>query len=169
MENIKCENTKSKELYVMVGIPGSGKTFLGKDLAARKGAIYISRDEVRFSLLKDGEDYFSREVEVFDVFIDKIQLALDSGQSVVVDATHINRSSRVKLLYELNLVGVNPNAIIVRAPLAACLDRNEEREGLAKVPARVIIDMHQRFVSPSATEGFRTVVSIDNRFEPRRD
>ena len=48
----------------MVGCPGSGKsTWAKKHLP---DTYYVSRDEVRFSLLQDGEDYFSHEKEVFN-------------------------------------------------------------------------------------------------------
>ena len=51
-----------KTLYIMCGAPASGKTWFAKhNLCNGPGWYYVSRDEVRFSLLKDDEDYFSRE------------------------------------------------------------------------------------------------------------
>ena len=46
----------------MVGIPGSGKSTWAKARCKNNPhAAYISRDEIRFSLLKDEEEYFAKE------------------------------------------------------------------------------------------------------------
>ena len=53
-----------KKLYVMCGGPGSGKsTWIKKNLPTFKGYTkVVSRDEIRFSLVKEGEEYFSKEM-----------------------------------------------------------------------------------------------------------
>ena len=62
---------KEPILYISCGVPGSGKSTFLKNHTKPNEAI-ISRDEIRFNLLKDGEDYFSHENEVFDKFVDNI-------------------------------------------------------------------------------------------------
>ena len=47
-----------KKLYLMIGIPGSGKSTWARN---RKDGIIVSRDAIRCSFLKDGENYFSKE------------------------------------------------------------------------------------------------------------
>ena len=46
----------------MVGAPGAGKsTFIKNNKDKLCGSVNIvSRDEIRFSLLKDGDEYFSK-------------------------------------------------------------------------------------------------------------
>ena len=57
-------------LYILIGVPGVGKSYFAKKkLMEGPGWKYISRDEIRYSLLKEGEDYFSHENEVFEKFI----------------------------------------------------------------------------------------------------
>ena len=47
------------KLFLMMGIPGSGKTtWTSKYL--RKLDKYVSRDEVRFSMVAENEEYFSK-------------------------------------------------------------------------------------------------------------
>ena len=63
-----------KVLYLLCGPSGSGKsTFAKLEDSKRKlvgeNCLIISRDIIRFSLLKDGEDYFAHEKEVFNIFI----------------------------------------------------------------------------------------------------
>ena len=80
-------------LYMMVGCPGSGKSTFAKTLKGK----YISRDEIRFKLLQDEDDYFAKEGEVFQKFIYEIEEGLSKYGDVIVDATHLNKGSRHKL------------------------------------------------------------------------
>ena len=87
-------------LYMMCGIPGSGKSTWAKEYLA--SALYVSRDEIRYSMVKEDEEYFSKETEVFNTFIEKIAVNLMSEKDVVADATHINFQSRLKTIKGIN-------------------------------------------------------------------
>ena len=57
---------KQKKVFLMAGIPGSGKsTWIRSKLTP--GAEWISRDNVRFAILTDEDDYFAHEDDVFDI------------------------------------------------------------------------------------------------------
>ena len=51
-------------LYIMCGPSGCGKTTWAhnfiKEQHETNDIRYVSRDEIRFSLIKEGEEYFSR-------------------------------------------------------------------------------------------------------------
>ena len=72
-------------LYVMVGIPGSGKSTWAK--ANLTDAEYISRDTVRLSIIKDNEDLFAHEDEVYDKFVSILADGLRDNRNMVADAT----------------------------------------------------------------------------------
>ena len=146
-----------RTLYLMSGIPASGKSTYARKLAASNGAVYISRDEIRFAVLKDNEDYFSHEDEVYDLFIMNIQEALDGGNNCIADATHLSMSARTKILNRLNLAGVKIVLIIMDTPLAVCLERNAKRAGRARVPDSAIKKMWLNFKSPNAEEAKRYI------------
>ena len=79
-------------LYISCGVPGSGKsTFLNK--IKGKDEVIVSRDEIRFSLLKPGENYFAHEEEVFRLFCNKIADYIKQGKDVYADATHFTIAS----------------------------------------------------------------------------
>lgn len=123
-------------LVLLSGIPGSGKsTQVNKQLKENPNRIWISRDVIRFRLLKDGEEYFSHEDEVVDIFIKSIDTALHSGCDVVyADATFLTENARNKILDKLNLEGVEITIADFNVSLKTCLERNEQRNGRACVP-----------------------------------
>lgn len=143
-----------KTLWIMCGVPGSGKsTWLRQN--AFENSVVISRDAIRFAML-DGEDeaeYFKYEDKVWNKFINDIRTALTQNDNVYVDATHINEASRNKLLNALHLhKDVKVNCIFFDVPDTVCLARNEMREGRSRVPRGVIRRMSVQMVPPHMNE-----------------
>lgn len=145
---------KQKNLYFMCGAAGSGKSTWLKE--NRPDAYVISRDAIRYSLIKEDEDYFSKEKQVFKEFIRQIQEAIDGDEfpeDIYCDATHITKASRDKLLRALRLDNVkNVTAIVVRPSLEETIRRNNLRTGRAKVPKDVVIRMWRQFQRPENDE-----------------
>lgn len=145
----------NKTLWLMCGAPGSGKTWFAKNkLMKGYGWDYISRDEVRFSMIKDGEEYFSHETAVFNEFVEKIAIALDWGHdNVIADATHLNWGSRRKLLKALSkscvLEDVDVIPVVIDAKLGDILERNKLRDGRARVPEETIRRMYRNISDPA--------------------
>lgn len=139
---------KQKNLVLLAGIPGSGKsTWLRTHLG--DGDAYVSRDEVRFSIISDDEDYFSHETEVFDKFVAEIEEKLNEGKRVFADATHINWASRRKLLERIHdKENIDIDVFVFKIPLDTCLERNEQRSGRAVVPRSVVRRMHSQMTHP---------------------
>ena len=102
-----------KKLFVMCGNAGCGKsTWIQNNLHTFKGyTSVVSRDEIRFLFVPEGEDYFSRETEVYAKFIDDIRFGLENADNVIVDATHLNEGSRGKLLRRIGAALKGDDAI----------------------------------------------------------
>lgn len=145
-------------LYVMCGIPGSGKSTWIKNHT--NSEILVSRDAIRFNMVKEDEPYFSKEDEVWREFIHQINHYLEMGFNVFADATHINTGARRKLLKEIK---GNPTfaAIHITTPISLCLKRNALREGRECVPESVIKRMYSQFEEPSFEEGFEIIYTVD--------
>lgn len=146
-----------KTLFVMCGCPGSGKsTWVQEQIKDCKyETAWVSRDVIRFSMVAEDEEYFSKEDDVFRIFCETIQKELDAGKVVYADATHLNEKSRNKTLDKLNLEGVDVYMVNFNLPVETCLKQNENRKGTrAYVPRSVIRRMHAQSVEPSENEKY---------------
>ena len=66
-------------LYILCGPSGCGKSTWAKTDERMQHCAYVSRDEVRLSILKDEEEYFAHEKEVFAKFVNIIANYLIDG------------------------------------------------------------------------------------------
>lgn len=150
---------KKKHLYIMCGAPGAGKTTWVRENAEPGTSAHISRDRIRFEMLKENDSYFKHEQAVYNEFIEEIARALDDCPwitEVYADATHMTTKSRKKLLNSLFIrerenVVVTP--IIIMPYIETCIERNNRRQGRARVPETVIEKMYMSFEDPEK-DGF---------------
>jgi predicted kinase len=160
MENIE---KKQKKVFLLCGVPGSGKSTWARNHLT-KNTEWISRDKVRFSIIKDNEEYFSHEEEVFNAFIAYINWALneDSIDTIYIDATHINTASRRKVLKKIQRNCISElNCVCFVVPLETCIERNSQRDGMAYVPESVIERMYNSYFLPTSNEPFNWIYIVD--------
>lgn len=141
------------DVYIMCGCPGSGKSTWLKN-HVKPGSAVISRDAIRFSLLKEGDGYFDKETEVCDMLWDQINGALSDGRDVFVDQTSLTKKSR-KYLFDHIFGYDKANAIWIDTDLETALERNELRKNTkAYVPRGQVRRMFFQFTEPTFDEGF---------------
>jgi len=147
---------KMANLYLMCGLPGAGKsTFLKTHvLPSNTPRVIISRDEIRYSLLKEQDEYFSKEKEVSSIFWERINRALSEGKTVFADQTSLTPKSREWFVQHVS--GYTHIYLIwIDTDLTTCLKRNENRKNTrAYVPRGQIRRMFRQFIKPSLSEGF---------------
>ena len=151
-----------KHLYLMMGVSGSGKSTYVKNIL-KDGDIYISRDEIRYSLLAEEDDYFEKENEVIKTFIDNIDKSLVNEEycgDVYADATHLSPKSRAQVLNKLKNKD-KVSVIYLDIPLNLILERNAQRKGRALVPENVVRRMYNSIILPTKAEGIEKLIIID--------
>ena len=150
-------------LYILCGPSGSGKSTWALNDSRVKHCAYVSRDNIRLSIIKDDEDYFSHEKEVFKKFVETIAGQLMAGYDCVADATHINMFSRCKLMQALDMYTRDYKIICVVFDVDAntCIERNKAREGRRNVPDTVIRNMCRNFRTPTRDEDDRIIEIIE--------
>lgn len=151
------------DLFLMCGVPGSGKSTFIKNHVKLDTSVIVSRDKIRFTIVQPDEPYFSHENEVLDIFWKEINKALAENKNVFVDQTSLNPKARKTLLK--NVKGYDHvNIIWIDETLETCLKRNELREGTrAYVPKSVIRRMNEQFIEPSFEEGFDRIYKYNSK------
>lgn len=141
-------------LFIMCGLPASGKSTFARQFIRDNDIRYVSRDEIRFSMVKENEEYFSREKEVFKKFAGTIAQTLIDGFDVIADATHLNRISRDKLIRAIDRYTTEYTItyIVLETSLETCMKRNALREGRARVPDSVMKSMAENWEDITISE-----------------
>ena len=163
-------------LIMFCGIPGSGKSTEARRMAGSltvRGITveHISRDELRFSMISDESGYFlSKEKEVFSKFVEKMNNSLNENDCTIIDATHISKASRAKILRRIeNPDNVRLLVLYLTTPLDVCMQQNDLRTGRERVPHEVIKGMAEQFEKPTEKEfmgfDFNTVEVWEKPYE----
>ncbi len=148
------------KMYVMIGAPGCGKSYYIKQ-HLKDNEIVISRDAIRFNMLKDTDAYFSKEKQVYNEFIKQINAAIADDRDFYVDQTSLNRGARAKLFSHLERKPNKMIAIYINAPLEKILYQNSLRTGRALVPEDAVINMFNSIEKPTKAEGFDEIWEVE--------
>ena len=145
------------KLYILCGPSGSGKSTWATNFVKDKRIAYISRDNIRLSIIKEEEDYFSHEKEVFKTFVKAIAHYITNGDDAIADATHLNMFSRCKLIQALDMYTNDYEIVYVvfNTDVETCIERNKAREGRRNVPENIIRNMCRDFRAPTMDEDDR--------------
>lgn len=144
-------------IYLVCGPAGCGKsTWIKGRCRTMKDAIVISRDVIRFSMVKETEDYFSKETEVFNEFIKQINAAIAAKYAhIFIDATHLTPKARAKVLNRIHANKADAVwAVQINCSEENNLKRNQKRLGRERVPDSVVLNMRKSFIPPSTNEPY---------------
>lgn len=147
-------------LYILCGPSGCGKTTWANNFMKeheQEDIRYVSRDEIRFSMLEEDDDYFKHEKEVFRKFVNTIAQTLVDGFDVIADATHLNKFSREKLTQHIDEYTYSYNIIYVvfNTSYITCVMHDMAREGRSHVGESTIRGMFRSFKAPTFDEDGR--------------
>lgn len=108
-------------VVVLCGLPGGGKSSLGRKIAKKMGFTHLSSDQVRMKIIKKvknkfftSEDYEKDRSLHYTYMREKGVDLLNSGQKVLFDATHLNEQRKL-LLHSLsdNHYGVGDVVVVL--------------------------------------------------------
>ncbi len=138
-----------RTIYIMSGIPGSGKsTYVGK--YAGRDHIILSRDEFRGELreLHNSKEYYPVPApEEYELWADHIKKTLTDNpwRNIWIDQCTPTQRSAEKLLKAISPVFTADDFVcftVIHTTLDQCLKRNALREGFEEVPPSVIRNIH---------------------------
>lgn len=141
-------------LYVLCGIPGSGKTTEATRIALEKQARLYSYDTViRNSHLK----YFS---DICMFVYQNIHNDLRDGHNIVYDAPNTKVSYRKDLLESICKIPCKKILIVMNTSLNECIDRNAHRDKNTRLPEGIVYNFYSSFEPPTLCEGWDEIIYI---------
>jgi predicted kinase len=145
-------------LYVLVGVPGSGKTtWIGHQTFDWDNTVIVSTDRyVKQYARSVGKTYSEVFQEYMPTAVEKMAQAVteafESNKTVVWDQTSTSISTRAKKL-RMAPAHYTKVAVVFDTPRKDVHDKFLNRPG-KEIPAEVIQDMIAKFVYPTLSEGF---------------
>ena len=158
-----------REFYLMVGLAGSGKSTIAKEIeyaihmsspkydeyGRADKVVLISSDDIRAEILGDVNDQTQND-KVFSHIHKLIKQAVRDYNHIIVDATNLTIKNRRALLNCLDdKKDYHKIAYIVNTPIEKCKENNSKRD--RKVPEYVIDNQAKKFEIPFANEGFNSI------------
>src|SRR3989344_1725494 len=100
--DVKKRKTKKPIIVAMIGLVGSGKSSVARELAKHIGATVIEVDDIRVELRKQKECYDRARTIAEDVAIDVVK----RGGNVVIDSDFVASEKRTNLFKKTRRYGV---------------------------------------------------------------
>ena len=139
--------------YVLCGIPGSGKSTLSKQLA-----IEYSAKRYCFDVIPESRNS-KKSRQAHHKFWDDISKDLEF-QNVVCDDLNVTVEARRLLLEHLSNVECRKIIYVMTTPLEECLNRNNVRQGVERLPEFVVRSLHSMYEQPTLDEGWDEIIYV---------
>lgn len=140
-----------KKLYMISGIPGSGKTTLAHQLAEQNTATVHSYDALPGANTKE-----SMDGSVKRAWLEAIRADLKAGKSVVCDGLNLTRKDRKEVLSMVSDIPCKKVLVVKVVPLETCLQRNAQRK--ARLPNFVLEQSARKLEPPTPDEGWDEIL-----------
>jgi len=138
-----------QEVIVLVGFPGSGKSFLSTTYLARRGYVQANRDTLKS---------WQKCVQVMDK-------ALQEGKNVVIDNTNADVEARLRYIDSAKKRNVPVRCFMFNLSKDQCRHNNKFREFTGSDHPKVndiIYNMwNKQYQEPTLAEGFKDLVKVN--------
>lgn len=146
-------------IYMLVGLPSSGKSTWTKNNSLKLNAVIHSSDALREELYGD-ESVQGNNVELFEELHKRIKSSLESGENVIYDATNISQKRRRHFVREFSKY--HKKAIYFNTSFGACVLRDAVRK--RKVGEEVIKRMYHNLQVPTYAEGWDEIEIVYDHY-----
>ena len=139
-------------LWIMVGLSGSGKSSIAKQIVEEnQNTLIISLDSIHEELTGKVEDQTKNE-EVFKIFYNRIRKNLENNTNVIADAINITMRSRRAIIENVKGIECHKIVYLIPKPFEQCKIDNLNRQH--PIPEGILNEQLRKFQIPFMEEGF---------------
>ena len=135
---------ENKTAYIMIGIQGSGKSEFCRRYQPDVFHINLDTLKTRYQEKK------------------AIESCLEVACDFVIDNTNPTKADRLRYIPLVKENGYRVVGYFMQSILKECIERNDMREGKARVPAKAIAMTSNRMELPDKEEGFDELYYVAN-------
>jgi predicted kinase len=162
------KHSKVESIIVMVmGLPGSGKSYFAKGLAKELGAEYLGSDEIRKEMRLMGSYQIDKKLSVYEEMLNRSKEIKKSGKSLVLDGTFYLQKIRDPFIFLAKSLSWKLSIIHVKADEALISKRlSKPRED-----SEADLEVYQKIKSEfePIQEAHLLIQSIDGSLQKRLD
>lgn len=164
----ELQDENRPECYVLVGVPGSGKSTWTKKLRATSSREYVvvSSDDVLERLAAPEGLTYAQAFAKYMGFADQqaqeaFEAAIAAKQNIVYDRTNLTVKRRKDILRQLTNEYIKV-AVVFNTTDAEVTRRlaTREQETGKHIPPGVMKDMYAKWQAPSKAEGFDRIIKV---------
>jgi len=149
------------KLFFLIGLPGSGKSYLAHNLIAQHPECQIiSTDTIRAKLFGD-EAAQGAWLQVWGEVEKQFLQAISQKQAAIYDATNAKSRHRRGAITRARELGFTEiTGLWLDISLNMCIERNQQRE--RQIPEEVILQMHHQLqgAPPNLEDGFDSLIVL---------
>lgn len=163
---MKLTDVNRPTAYILVGLPGSGKSTWIKSKNAEGNYVVVSSDDEIEKYAK------SKGLTYSDVFQDYVKTATNlmnanfrsaiaNGSDIIWDQTNLSKKKRRSILDQLPK-SYRKIAVVFRVDadeLQRRLDKRAQEEGKT-IPTHIVDSMRKTFEIPTKEEGFHEIIMV---------
>ena len=154
------QNTRRPKIYMLIGLPGSGKS----TWAQKKGLPILSSDAMREELSGSAHDQDTTSPQdIFKALDARLEECLKNGQDVIYDALNTEPQHRRPRLKHWNEVyKAEITGVLFTTPTKVAKERNKQRD---RVVPDTVIEKHERIFDANpldtSKDWFDHVIKVD--------
>ena len=141
-------------IYVMSGLPGSGKTHYSSELGEQYGYKVYHFDEWK-------QKYCSSTMKTLEIYNNMMQSIIEDlkqDKTIVLDDLNLDKSFRLRLLQLIKDIPTQKVCIVMLTPLDKCMERDSQR--IHALPPSLMHQLAMTFQLPTLDEGWDDIIFI---------
>lgn len=157
------------KLFVLIGLPGAGKSTFAQIVSKRNKKIkHVSSDELR----KEFSEFKDNHIKIFEIMNKRTIDMLKKDNSVIYDSTNLERKYRIELfnlVRMLSLENVQVEAVFIHNGLNQAIEQSSKRKNRDDVNEKLIMNMYETMQLPSVNTDCHEIIipyifNINNEF-----